>query len=153
VVVAGAAVQGDEAYAERLLGTAREMLGERLVLLGHLDELRGFYNALDAFVNTSQEEAASISVLEAMACGCPVLGYASKSVDGQILPHGGEIVEQDNIEQLANALGRWLSDPEALSQRRVGARRTVEENFDIRKLSVQLWNEYESVLSSISPRG
>jgi glycosyltransferase involved in cell wall biosynthesis len=146
VVVAGAPVKGDEAYAEELLRAARDKLGERLVLLGHLDELRGFYNALDLFVNTSQEEACSISVLESLACGCPVVGYASKSVDGQVLPDGGEIVEQDNIEQLASALRRWLDDPEKLRQGRLGARKMAEERFDIRGLSGELWDEYESIL-------
>jgi glycosyltransferase involved in cell wall biosynthesis len=69
VLLAGIAVSGDEAYADDLLRAARQRLGDRLVHVGHLDELRGFYNALDLFVNTSQEEACSISVLEAMACG------------------------------------------------------------------------------------
>ena len=147
VVVAGGPVAGDERYAEDLLNTARARLGNKLVVLGHLDELRGFYNAMDVFVNTSQEEACSISVLESLACSCPVLGYASKSVDGQILPDGGEIVEQDNIEQLTAALGRWLANPEQLRQRRIGARKMAEENFDIRKLSEQLWTEYGRVLA------
>jgi glycosyltransferase involved in cell wall biosynthesis len=147
VVVAGAAVKGDEAYAEALFADARAQLGDRLVALGHLDELRGFYNALDVFVNTSQEEACSISVSESLACGCPVAAYPSKSVDGQILPDGGEVVEQDNVEQLTAVLKRWLADPAALAARRNGARRTAEAYFDIRRLSQQLWDEYERVLA------
>jgi glycosyltransferase involved in cell wall biosynthesis len=147
VIVAGAAVKGDEAYAEALIADARRMLGDRLIALGHLDELRPFYNALDVFVNTSQEEACSISVSESLACGCPVVAYPSKSVDGQILPDGGEVVEQDNIQELTAALQRWLSDPVALATRRDGARQTAEAHFDIRRLSQQLWNEYERVLA------
>jgi glycosyltransferase involved in cell wall biosynthesis len=142
VVVAGAAVKGDEAYAADLLRSAQSRLGERLVAVGHLDELRGFYNALDVFVNTSQEEACSISVSESLACGCPVVAYPSKSVDGQILPDGGEVVEQDNVQHLTAVLQRWLADRSALAHRRSGARRTAEAYFDIRTLSRQLWNEY-----------
>lgn len=143
VVVAGAAVKGDEAYADALLRDARRTLGEKLVYVGHLDELRGFYNALDIFVSTSQEEACSISVLESLACGCPIVAYPSKSVDGQILPDGGEIVEQDNVAELVGALRRWLSNPGSLRSRRADARRTAAERFDIRELSSQLWHEYE----------
>lgn len=146
VVVAGAAVKGDEAYAEELLRAARVKLGDRLVTLGHLDELRGFYNALDVFVNTSQEEACSISVSESLACGCPVVAYPSKSVDGQILPDGGEVVEQDNVEQLTAVLQRWVAQPSELWQRRAGARKTAEARFDIRQLSADLWTEYETIL-------
>jgi glycosyltransferase involved in cell wall biosynthesis len=148
VVVAGAAVKGDEAYAEELLRAARARLGDQLVALGHLEELRGFYNALDVFVNTSQEEACSISVSESLACGCPVVAYPSKSVDGQILPHGGEVVEQDNVHDLTTVLARWLADPKALRDRRIGARRTAEAYFDIRRLSDQLWDEYASILAN-----
>lgn len=142
VVVAGGAVAGDEDYARRLLDTGRQLLGRRLHLLGHLDELKEFYNGLDLFVNTSQEEACSISVIESLACGCPVVGYASRSVDEQILPDGGEIVEQDDEAALAGALARWTSDRQRLERSRAGARRQAEALFDIRKLSDELWSHY-----------
>jgi len=147
VVVAGAAVRGDEAYADNLLRVARETLGEKLVYLGHLNELRDFYNGLDIFVNTSQEEACSISVLESLACGCPIVAYPSKSVDGQILPHGGAIVEQDNVHELTRVLHSWLADVATLRARRSGARRMATEHFDIRQLSAQLWDEYHHILA------
>jgi glycosyltransferase involved in cell wall biosynthesis len=145
VVVAGAAVKGDEQYAGDLMRTAKARLGDRLIALGHLDELRGFYNGLDVFVNTSQEEACSISVSESLACGCPVVAYPSKSVDGQILPNGGEVVEQDNVADLTAVLKRWLANPRELAARREGARQTAEAYFDIRTLSGQLWDEYQSI--------
>jgi glycosyltransferase involved in cell wall biosynthesis len=147
VVVAGGPMPGDEAYAKNLLHRAQEQLGDRLLCLGHLSELRGFYNALDLFVNASQEEACSISIMEALACGCPIVGYPSTSVDEQILPSGGEIVEQDNVEQLRDCLERWLCNPEKLRAGREGARRRAEETFDIRKIADQLWQEYQTVLA------
>lgn len=147
VAVAGAPVRGDEAYARELFHDAHRMLGPKFIPLGHLDELRDFYNGLDVFANTSQEEACSISVLESLACGCPVVGYASKSVDGQVLPDGGEIVAQDNIGDLAAALRSWLNDAGRLRQHREGARHTAETRFDIRELSVELLREYERVLA------
>ncbi|MFL5244260.1 MAG: glycosyltransferase family 4 protein [Gemmataceae bacterium] len=146
LLLAGSAVKGDETYADDLLKKGKAKLGEKLVYVGHLNELRGFYNTLDLFVNTSQEEACSISVIEALACGCPVIGYASKSVDEQVLPNGGEIVEQDGIEQLTVALRKWLNDPVRLHEGRTLARQTAEDRFDIKHLSMQLWKEYLSLL-------
>jgi glycosyltransferase involved in cell wall biosynthesis len=146
VVVAGGPVSGDEEYAAGLLDVGRKILGDRLVHVGHLRDLRGFYNGLDLFVNTSREEACSISVIEALACGCPIVGYPSKSVDEQILPLGGEIVSQDADTELAEALNRWLADPARLSAARRNARARAEQAFDIRRLSGQLWSEYESIL-------
>jgi glycosyltransferase involved in cell wall biosynthesis len=146
VVVAGGPVAGDEAYAEKLLADARSRLGDRLICLGHLSELRGLYNGIDLFVNTSLEEACSISVLESLACGCPVIGYPSKSVDEQVLPGGGEIVAQDDVASLSAALDSWLSNPMKLADGRRGARQRSEDGYDIRKLSGQLWDEYQALL-------
>lgn len=153
VVVAGGPVPGDEKYAEQLLADGRALLGSRLEVLGHLDELRDFYNALDLFVNTSQEEACSISVIEALSCGCPVIGYASRSVDEQVLPLGGEIVPQDDDAALTSALRRWLADPARLAGARAGARRQAETLFDIRPLADNLYSQYEHVLGAHAARG
>jgi glycosyltransferase involved in cell wall biosynthesis len=146
VVVAGGPVRGDEHYAEQLLADGRRLLGDRLVHVGHLRDLKPFYNALDLFVNTSQEEACSISVIESLACGCPIIGYPSTSVDEQVLPTGGEIVGQDSVADLATALGGWLSNRERMASARPKARRRAEDVFDIRRLADQLWVEYESML-------
>ena len=147
VVLAGGPVPGSETYAENVINVGRQLLQDSLIHLGHLSDLRGFYNALDLAVNTSEGEACSISILEALACGCPVLGYPSISVHEQVLPDGGEIVAQDDIGALRAALKQWLGDPAELSRMRPGARKRVETDFDIEKIAAQLWSEYLDVLN------
>lgn len=146
LVVAGAAVAGDEEYAANLLRHASEQLGAAFLHIGHQEDLRPFYNALDLFVNTSSEESFGISVLEALACGCPVIGYPSVSVEEVVMPGGGEIVPQNSIPRLAEALDRWLSEPNRLVNARASARKRAEDMFDIEDLAQQLWREYESLL-------
>jgi glycosyltransferase involved in cell wall biosynthesis len=141
--IAGGPVPGDEDYARTLLSEARAKLNDRFVFLGYLDELRDLCNGLDVFVNTSLEEACSISILEALACGCPVLGYPSKSVDEQVLPDGGEMIPQDDIDQLTRSFRTWVANPDTLAARRPGARRRVQESYDIAALSERMWREYE----------
>lgn len=147
VVLAGGPVPGEEAYAEQVIREGKQKLGDRLVHLGHLNDVRGFCNALDLLINTSKEETCSISIIEALACGCPIVGYPSVSVGEQLLPTGGEVVEQDRPDQLATAAARWLNDPARLAAGRTGARKRFEETFDIRKLADQLWDEYEALLN------
>jgi glycosyltransferase involved in cell wall biosynthesis len=148
LLLAGGPVSGDEAYAERLLADARERLGQRLVYVGHLSDLRAFYNALDLFVNTSREEAFGLSVLEAMACGTPVLGYPSVSVGEVILPGGGEIVAQNDLPGLTNSLRRWTADRAVLHTARAQARRRAEY-FDIGRISEDLWREYRQLVPDL----
>jgi glycosyltransferase involved in cell wall biosynthesis len=147
VVIAGGPVAGDEIYASGLIDMGRRLLGDRLIHLGHVRDLRAFYNGLDVFVNTSQEEACSISVIESLASGLPVVGYPSTSVDEQVLPSGGEIVPQNDVDALAKALSEWGADPSRLAAARRNARGRAEDAFDIRRLADQVWNEYESVLA------
>lgn len=152
LVLAGGVAPGEESYAGALLKRGQHDVGNRLRFLGQLSDLTGFCNALDLYVNTSKEETCSISIMESLACGCPVVGYPSVSVDEQVLPSGGEIVTQDDHQALAAAIERWVADPGRLSSARVGARRQAEDLFDIRKLSSQLWDEYCAVLEETSAR-
>ena len=145
-VLAGGAVSGDEEYAEKLLRSARKILGDRFVELGQVSDLRPVYNALDLYLHTSQEEGCSLSILEAMSIGCPVLGYVSIAADEQVLPDGGEIVEQDNIEALSVGLERWLADRKLLNRTRSLARQRVLDDFSSEKISNQLWGQYQEVV-------
>jgi glycosyltransferase involved in cell wall biosynthesis len=64
-----------------------------------------------------------------------------------VLPSGGEIVAQDDCEQLTAAVARWVQDAESRQQAREGARQRAEESFDICKISSQLWVEYLDVVA------
>jgi glycosyltransferase involved in cell wall biosynthesis len=153
VLLAGGPVPGLEEYAEGLLAMARERLGERFTFLGWLKtpQLQELFNALDVYVNTSAEESFGVSVLESLACGCPVVGYPSVSVQEVVLPDGGQIVPQDDVEALAAAVRQWLTDRERLAAARPRARRQAER-FDIAQISQQLWQEYHEVLAEYRSR-
>jgi glycosyltransferase involved in cell wall biosynthesis len=151
LVLAGGTAPGEEAYAEQFLNDARAKIGARVRFLGCLENLFGFYNAVDICLNTSREETCSISIMESLACGCPVVGYPSVSVDEQVLPGGGEITPQDDVSALTSVVDRWISDPAKLADARPHARQQAER-FDIELLSLQLWQEYERVLAEANRR-
>jgi glycosyltransferase involved in cell wall biosynthesis len=146
VFVAGAAVPGDEKYADGLMAFAKESLGNRVTFLGHLNDLRPMLNGIDLFVNTSQEEACSISVIESLAHGCPVIGYPSKSVDCQILPGGGEITPQDDIGELASCIQRWSTNHNLRRETSARARQIATSKFDMIGNCEQVWEIYRAIL-------
>jgi glycosyltransferase involved in cell wall biosynthesis len=66
----------DEKYLASLHALAAELgIGDELVFVGgvRLEETVAFYRAADAFVYPSLNETFGLPILEAMACGCPVV--------------------------------------------------------------------------------
>ena len=75
----------------------------------------------------------SWSMLEAMSCGCLVVGSATAPVQ-EVIQDGvnGLLVDFFSPDAIAEAVVRALSDPGAVAPLRAAARRTVEERYDLR---------------------
>ncbi len=92
-------------------------LGEKVVILGKVsDEDRAvLYNGADLLVYPSFYEGFGMAVLEAMACGCPVLASNQTSIPEV----GGEAIEYFNPnreDELVQRLGKLLADSTARSE-------------------------------------
>lgn len=59
---------------ERMVAAIRDAnAGDRVQLLGRRDDMDALYNAADAVILSSQREGFSNAVIEALACGKPVI--------------------------------------------------------------------------------
>lgn len=95
----------------------------------------------DAFVlpSVGQGEAWPVSVMEAMACGLPVVATIIGATPEMITPDvDGILVEQHDPKAIAEALRRLAREP-AL-RRRLGqaAKRTAQDRFDVRTTASRL---------------
>lgn len=108
-----------------------------------MEQVPEMINRSRVFLYPSREEPFGLSVIEAMACGRPVL---TTNVFGpsEIVTHpmDGYLVDPDDPLRLSEAASLLLSD-EAL-QRRMGenARKTVEARFDMRSHADSLLKIY-----------
>jgi glycosyltransferase involved in cell wall biosynthesis len=118
-------------------------LGDRVEMAGTVaeDGVRELLQRADAFVlpSVGLGEAAPVSVMEAMACGLPVVASVIGGTPDMITSgEDGLLVPQGDEKALADALVRLARDPK--ERRRLGraARARAERSFDSRQTTRRL---------------
>jgi len=107
-------------------------VGDAITFTGYVpfDDLPALYSAAELFVYPSIYEGFGLPVVEAMACGTPVVTGSAAAV-AEIGAHAVEHVEQLDVSSLGDALVRLARDPD---RRRVlaaaGRRRADEFSWD-----------------------
>ena len=101
--------------------------------LGYVEDdlaLSGVYSAANVFVMPSLQEAFGQTVLEAMSCGTPVVGFDLGGIPDMIRPGiTGELVPPKDPEALGKAIRGLLEDPERRATLSANGRRMVVEEF------------------------
>lgn len=105
-------IAGEGPEQQRLEALARTLrAGDRMVFLGHVQDVASVVRDADVYVLSSDNEANPNSLLEAMACGVPCIstdvGNVSELFDqgraGIMVPPGDDAVLAAAIERLARA--------------------------------------------------
>lgn len=74
------------------------------------EQLVGWYQGADALIVTSRAEGFCLPVIEAMACGTPVLAFDNTALP-ETVGAGGQLVADGDIAALAGAVEAVVSDP------------------------------------------
>ena len=143
---------GDGSYAGQLAELADKLeLGDRFHLVGHWEDMRSFYAALDLFALSSLWEGMPYVILEAMACGVAVCATDIPGTRETIVAgESGVLTPPEDDAALVEEITRLLNDPEAL--RRMGARgrQIVRTRYARRTFLRKIEEVYEDVLSHTS---
>ena len=88
-------------------------LEERVDFPGFMENPYAFLAKADLFVLSSRNEALPTVLIEAMACGCPVVSTDCPYGPREILEDGrlGPLVSVGDADALAAAMARTLDDP------------------------------------------
>jgi glycosyltransferase involved in cell wall biosynthesis len=118
---------------------------EKVRFIGLVNDVRKYLAISDLFVFPSLHEGFPNSVLEAMACGLPVISTRIGGVI-DVIKNGenGLLVEPGNVDQLADALKRLISDAEYASDLGKNALKTIQKNYDINTIA----NKYIETIGS-----
>lgn len=126
---------------ENLHSLANELsLGDSFRLLHHLpkDQVREQMTHADIFCAASLEaadgdvEGIPNTLKEAMAVGVPVVSTNHAGIPELITNHKeGVLVQENNVDELAEALEFMLTNTETWETYTVAARQKIEQNFDL----------------------
>ncbi|TAN32758.1 glycosyltransferase family 1 protein [Patescibacteria group bacterium] len=140
VVGGGYALEDYKKMAEEL------GIKNKVVFAGRCDseqKMAEYYNSASCLAIPSQSESFSLSAIEAMACGCPVVARDMPAMAGRVT-HGvdGWLVNSDKPEDWARVL-REAVGLTAEERERIGAagRKKVVENYD--------WNRHVDELEKV----
>ncbi|SMC76963.1 glycosyltransferase [Papillibacter cinnamivorans] len=120
-----------------------------VVFAGFRQDIKNLFDGSDLYVNSSQHEALSFLILEALASGLPAV-VTDMGGNNDIVNQEagcGILVEYDNPESMAGAMKTLMEDKELLARYRKGARRIVEEKFHVRTMIEKTYEVYEAAMA------
>lgn len=136
-------------YQERILARIREdgVLCQHVKPLGFRSDVRDILRASGVAVLTSRQETFGMGLVEAMACGVPVVSTACGGPE-EIIADGGTgfLVPVGDAKGIAASLLRLLQDAELRSQMGRAARERAVEFFDLERYVTQVEHTYREVM-------
>jgi len=148
LLIIGEALESDRRGIEGRLRSeiARGGMGESVKMLGYRSDVAELVCVSDLFVLPSWREGMPVSIMEAMACGLPVVatdirGSREEVVDGVT----GLLVPARDPAKLATAMLEILNDPKNRRAMGEASRERAEEHFDEREFIARQREVYQQL--------
>jgi glycosyltransferase involved in cell wall biosynthesis len=142
----------NDGYGAKVRGWLREYeLLDKTTFTGMLegrDKLAAFRDA-EMFVLPSYTENFGISVLEALACGVPVVVSDKVNIWREIKGAGAGLVVPTEPESLAQAMSVLLNDQDSARQMGQSGQRLVRENYQWSTIGQKLEQAYLALLGKV----
>jgi glycosyltransferase involved in cell wall biosynthesis len=145
LVIAG---PDEEGYlAEVIQMVEKEALMDRVVFTGMLkgEEKLLAYQQAKVFVLSSYSENFGMSVVEAMACGTPVVISDQVGIHGDIGRHQAGVVTQTNAESVAAGVRSLLENPRLCDEMALAGQKFVESHYEISAVARMFINSYQKL--------
>ena len=122
-------------------------IGDKVIFLGFREDIAKIISTFDLFTLSSLTEGISLSLLEAMAAGKPIVatnvgGNPEVVIDGET----GFLVPPKQPDKMAEAIIKVLQNPELARKMGVAGRERIEKNFSLDRMVSDYSLLYEDLL-------
>ncbi len=121
---------------------------ESIHLIGHVPDAARYLRAFDLMMVPSRTEALGYVILEAGQAGVAVIGSRVGGIRNILSEETGALVQTENPEDLAQIIGTYMRDTEALSLLQKALTKRIEEEFQFKEMLKKTFALYESPTSS-----
>jgi len=139
---------GDGPERLKLIDLVKSLkLTNQVRFLGFCQDIPSLLAGLDIFVNPSLWEGLSISLLEAMASAKPIV-TTSIPANAELIEHQvtGLTVPPRSPEHIAEAINRFMQEPDLAQRCGRAARRRIREHYTIDRMFRETWDLYLNLL-------
>ncbi|MDP4188777.1 MAG: glycosyltransferase, partial [Bacteroidota bacterium] len=125
----------EKKYLQRL--AVRLKIGDKVTFTGNLDRLQVRQNLqmANVFVHPSRLESFGVVLIEAMACGLPLITTRCGGPEYIVTPETGLLVEPDNSGKLSDAMSYFVQNYN--NYNRDGIRKFAMEHFNQHDVALQ----------------
>lgn len=107
----------------------------------------GYYQAADVYVHAAKADTFPNTVLEALACGTPVVGTAVGGIPEQIIEEvTGFLAPLGNPESMANSIQKLLENPDLHQSLSEQAALIAQKNYSLDRMVEDYIKWYRSIL-------
>lgn len=131
-------ILGDGPHRKVLEDQSKELgLESHVRFLGSQEEIARFYQAADVSLILASGEASSLTALESMACGVPVIAARQPPFDELIPIECGVLVKEKDESAVADAIKTLLGEPERRRALGEAGRARIAADFDWKRVGDQ----------------
>ena len=121
-----------------LFKKGKDILGNKLEFVGGVNNIEEYYHASDIYLISSIQEGTPNALLEAMACGLPIITSQLEGLSGALMLHNINCLEFNEVEMLSQLIQSLAENPDQMSRLGHKAAETIAENYTFDKVADKL---------------
>ena len=139
---------GEGPEQDKILRLIQEYnIGNRFILRGFIDDVETFYHGLDIYINTSVHEGFPMSLLEAMACGLPIVapnvGGIKEMIDDG---YQGFLIEGRSPKAYSDKCMELIRNKQTIQTMGAASREKIRKYYSMDSMADKYCQLYKNVL-------